>query len=131
MMSLHEICCGCPKLVMHKKSPNRLPIFIFILFCSAARTRGEDVTEAPAGTRPLTTTPIELISPREHLLGDWFTTRTWLEQHGITPTLTFVTDSLGNPTGGKEQGFTTANDVELDLDFDLERLADLKGGSFL
>jgi porin len=116
---------------MHKKSRTRLPILIVILFCLAARTRGEDVTEAPAGTRALTTTPIELILPREHLLGDWFTTRTWLEDHGITPTLTFVTDSLGNPIGGKEQGFTTANDVEFDLDFDLDTLGSLKGGSFL
>ena len=50
---------------------------------------------------------------------------------GIVPTLTFVTDSLGNPSGGKEQGFTTANNVGLDLNFDLEKLCGLEGGSFL
>src|SRR4029077_2879429 len=97
----------------------------------APQTRSEDVTEAPPGTRPLTATPFQLILPREHLLGDWFTTRTWLEDHGITPTLTFVTDSLGNPTGGREQGFTTANNLDLDLTFDLEKLANLGGASFL
>jgi porin len=99
--------------------------------CWAARTRSEDLTEAPAGTRPLTATPFQLILPREHLLGDWFTARTLLEDHGITPTLTFVTDSLGNPMGGRKQGFTTANNVGLDVNFDLEKLVGLEGGSFL
>jgi porin len=116
---------------VHKKSLTRIPILIVILLCSAARTRSEDNTEASAGTRSLAPLPFQLILPREHLLGDWFTTRTWLEDHGITPTLTFVTDSLGNPTGGREQGFTTANNLGLDLNFDLEKLANLEGASFL
>ena len=46
---------------------------------------------------------LQLILPTEHLLGDWYGMRSWLEDHGITPTLTFVTDALGNPTGGKRQ----------------------------
>ena len=45
--------------------------------------------------------------------------------------MTFVTDSLGNPSGGNEKGFTTANNVGLDLNFDLEKLCGLEGGSFL
>jgi carbohydrate-selective porin OprB len=101
------------------------------LLCWVARTRAEEVTEASAGTRPLTATPFQLILPREHLLGDWFTARTWLEDHGITPTLTFVTDSLGNPSGGNDQGFTTANNVGLDLNFDLGKLGIVEGESFL
>jgi len=39
------------------------------------------------------------------LLGDWLGARTWLEDRGVFPSVTFVTDALGNPTGGKEQGF--------------------------
>ena len=93
--------------------------------------RSEDINEASAGTRSLGPLPFQLILPREHLLGDWYGTRTWLEDQGIVPTLTFVTDSLGNPSGGKEQGFTTANNVGLDLNFDLEKLCGLEGGSFL
>ena len=102
-----------------------------MLFCWAAQTRSQDNTEVSAGARALAPLPFQLILPREHLFGDWFTTRTWLEDHGITPTLTFETDSLGNPTGGREQGFTTANNVGLDLDFDLDKLGGLAGGSFL
>src|SRR5215470_729475 len=113
------------------KTISRILIVIVILCCWAARTRSEDTTEVPAGTRSLAPLPFKLILPRENLLGDWYGTRTWLEDNGITPTLTFVTDSLGNPTGGTDQGFTTANNLGLDLNFDLNKLAGLEGGSFL
>ena len=116
---------------MHKEFRVRVSIVIVILCCSAAVARSQDINEASAGTRSLGPLPFQLILPREHLLGDWYGTRTWLEDRGITPTLTFVTDSLGNPSGGKEQGFTTANNVGLDLNFDLEKLCGLEGGSFL
>src|SRR5215468_5189748 len=102
-----------------------------ILWCWADRTRSEDNTEASTGTRSLGPLPFQLVLPREHLLGDWYGTRTWLEDHGITPTLSFVTDSLGNPSGGSEQGFTTANNVGLDLNFDLEKLCGFEGASLL
>src|SRR5215472_1010564 len=116
---------------MHGKSLPSISIVLVILCCWAARTRSEDNTEASAGTRSLDPLPFQLILPREHLLGDWYGTRTCLEDYGITPTFTFVTDSLGNPTGGREQGFTTANNVGLDLNFDLEKLGVVEGGSFL
>jgi len=116
---------------VHKEFRVRVSIVIVILCCSVAVVRSEDIDEASAGTRSLGPLPFQLILPREHLLGDWCGTRTWLEDQGIVPTLTFVTDSLGNPSGGKEQGFTTANNVGLDLNFDLEKLCGLEGGSFL
>src|SRR5690348_13740290 len=118
-------------MVVHKKSQVSVLIVIVILSCPARPVRSEDVTEASAGTRSLGPLPFQLILPREHLLGDWYGTRTWLEDQGIVPTLTFVTDSLGNPGGGKDQGFTTANNLGLDLNFDLEKLCGLEGGSFL
>ena len=60
-------------------------------------------SQAPAGTRSIADTPFQLILPSEHLLGDWYGMRSWLEDHGITPTLTLVTDALGNPSGGMRQ----------------------------
>ena len=116
---------------MHKEFRVHVSIVIVILRCSAAVARSQDINEASAGTRSLGPLPFQLILPREHLLGDWYGTRTWLEDVGIVPTLTFVTDSLGNPSGGKEQGFTTTNNVGLDLNFDLEKLCGFEGGSFL
>jgi porin len=116
---------------VHKEFRVRVSIVIVILCCSAAVVRSRDTTEASAGTRSLAPLPFQLMLPREHLLGDWYGTRTWLEDRGIVPTLTFVTDSLGNPSGGKDQGFTTANNVGLDLNFDLEKLCGFEGASFL
>ncbi len=108
----------------------RAPLLIVVFSCTTFVTRADE-TEAPVGTRSLAPLPFQLVLPREHLLRDWCGTRTWLEDRGITPTLTFVTDSLGNPSGGQEQGFTTANNVGLDLNFDLEKLCGFDGGSFL
>jgi porin len=78
----------------------------------------------------LADTPFQLILPRQHLLGDWYGARTWLEEHGITPTLTLLTDALGNPIGGRRQGFRAGSNLGLDLNFDLEKLGGPKGGSF-
>jgi porin len=119
------------EIALHRKSEASVSLVIVILCCSAVVAYSQDTNEEPAGARSLGPLPFELILPREHLLGDWFTTRTWLEDHGITPILAFETDCLGNPSGGKEQGFTTANNVGLDLNFDLEKLGVVEGGSFL
>lgn len=75
--------------------------------------------------------PFQLVLPREHLLGDWFGLRSKAEDTGITPTLTFVTDVAGNVTGGKNQGVSHADNLGLDVQFDLDKLAGLSGGSFL
>ncbi len=97
----------------------------------AVLAHAQDDSQAPAGTRPTADTPFRLTLPSGHLLGDWYGIRTWLEDHGITPTLTYVIDALGNPSGGKDQGFTEATNIGLDLLFDLEKLHGPKGGSFL
>src|SRR6266511_3817319 len=115
---------------MRTKSRTRVPVAILVLFGWAALARAQDASPTPAGSRPLADTPFQLILPGEHLLGDWYGMRSWLEDHGITPTLTFVTDALGNPTGGRQQGFTTFNNLGVDLQFDLAKLHGPKGGSF-
>src|ERR1700730_4794919 len=103
---------------------SRRDVFVVILALlgGAAGARAQDVSSAPAGTRTLTETPFQLILSRQHLLSDRYGVRSWLEEHGITPTLTFATDALGNPAGGRRQGFTTGNNIALDLNFNLEKL---------
>ena len=115
---------------MSTKSQPRVSLVIVVLFCSAAVARAQNASQAPAGTQPIADTPFQLILSSEHLLGDWYGTRSWLEDHGITPTVTFVTDALGNPTGGERQGFTAFSNLGVDLRFDLEKLYGPKGGSF-
>jgi porin len=105
-------------------------VTILALLGGAAAARAQDASQAPAGTRVLADTPFQLNLPRQHLFGDWYGVRTRLEEHGITPTLTFVTDALGNPTGGRRQGFSAGSNLGLDLSFDLEKLGGPKGGSF-
>src|SRR6266850_1765827 len=132
----------------------RLPI---ILICgplcleSVTRAQSKLADVAPGGDHPHTNSPtalfggsagsgpqvpanlrpFQLTLPREHLLGDWLGWRAKAEEAGISPTLTFVTDIAGNVTGGKSQGVTHADNLGLDLLFDLNKLVGLQGGSFL
>jgi porin len=105
-------------------------VTILALLGGTAAAGAQVVSSAPAGTRTLADTPFQLILPRQHLLSDRYGVRTWLEDRGVTPTLTLLSDALGNPTGGRRQGFSTGNNLGLDLNFDLEKLGGPKGGSF-
>jgi len=75
--------------------------------------------------------PFQLMPPREHLLGNWAGLLPKLEELGITPTLTYVIDIAGNPSGGRSRGVTYADNLGLSLLFDLDKIAGLNGGSFL
>ena len=81
---------------MSTKSQTNVFLVIVVFLCSRALARAQDAsTQAPTGTRTLSpTTPFQLLLPSEHLLGDWYGQRGWLEERGFTPTLTFVTDAL-------------------------------------
>ena len=80
---------------------------------------------------PANLRPFQLSLPRAHLFGDLDGRRPQLEDLGITPTLTYVTDVAGNPIGGKTQHAAYADNIGLDLLFDLDKLTGLEGGSFL
>ena len=103
---------------------------VLAILVSAAVAHAGDAPRPPAGTRTVADAPPQLVLPEGHLLGDWLGARTWLENHGVTPAVTFVTNALGNPTGGRQQGFRGANNLGLDLLFDLEKLIGLPGGTF-
>lgn len=77
------------------------------------------------------TRPFVLIMPRDHFLGDWWGIVPTLDNIGITPLLTYVTDIAGNVTGGKNQGAAYSDNIGLNLVFDLNKLAGIEGGSFL
>ncbi len=111
-------------------SRSRVAVALLVVLGWAAAVHAEDASRPPAGTRTLTDTPFQLVLPKEHLLGDWYGARTSLEDHGVTPTLTLVTDALGNPIGGVRQGFRGASNLGLNLVFDLEKMFGLAGGSF-
>jgi hypothetical protein len=83
---------------------------------------------SPVSTRPFTENLIVL--PVDHLLGDWWGVRTRLEDEGIAPSLTFESNIAGNPVGGMRHGFTEADNLGLNVNFDLDKLYGLKGGTF-
>jgi porin len=84
------------------------------------------ILEGPAELRPF-----EMQPSGGHFLGDWFGARTAIENFGVTPILSLETNAAWNPTGGKRQSITEASNLGLNLLFDLNKLASVKGGSFL
>jgi porin len=62
--------------------------------------------------------------------GSWFGWRDTLSERGITPTVTYVADLLGNPIGGRRRGTAYADQLNADITIDLEKLAGLKGLTF-
>src|SRR5882724_6534275 len=101
-------------------------IFVFLLWSRTVAAQEKIDSAIPVSLRPF-----QLILPRDHLFGDWYGLRSRLEEAGVSPTFTFVTDIAGNPVGGRDQGVTHADNLGLDLLFDLDKLVGLKGGSFL
>jgi len=71
-----------------------------------------------------------LVLPADHLFGDWCGYLPQWEEDGFTPSLTFVSDLMGNPSGGRRQGFTEADNLGFNATFDLEKRHGLDGGSF-
>ena len=104
-------------------------VLVILGWAVAAHAQDAPLPTAQAGTRSLANTPFRLTLDQGHLLEDWLGTRTWLEERGVTPTVTFVMDALGNPTGGQQQGFRQASNLNVDLRVDLQTLFGLPGGS--
>jgi porin len=74
----------------------------------------------------------DLVGPdRPFLTGDWGGLRTKLLDLGIAPILTFVTDVLGNPTGGQRRAVRESDELALSLAADLDKLAGWAGAQFL
>jgi porin len=100
---------------------------------SAQTAQGQQAGSPSLARSPVSGRPFGmdlLVLPTDHLLGDWFGLRTRLEDGGITPRLTFESNLAGNPVGGIRRGFTEADNLGLNVTFDLDKICGLKGGSF-
>lgn len=64
------------------------------------------------------------------LTGTWWGLRDGLGQRGITPSITYTADVLGNPVGGLRQGAAYAGQLNVDVSFDLGKLMGLDGLTF-
>jgi porin len=65
----------------------------------------------------------------EHLFGDWWGVRPYLEDKGIFLSLDALTEFAGNVSGGVKQGATAANQITFTADIDWQRLANIPGFS--
>ena len=63
----------------------------------------------------------------EHLFGDWWGLRPYLEDHGIYLSLDALTEFAGNVSGGVKQGATFASQIAFGADVDWQRLAGVPG----
>lgn len=75
--------------------------------------------------------PFQLIPTNGNLFGDWFGLRTALNDKGITPSISFVTNLAGNVSGGRDQGFTHADNLDMSFTFDFEKMFGINGASFI
>ncbi|WP_309399502.1 carbohydrate porin [Cerasicoccus maritimus] len=94
-------------------------------FTSTANLQGEE-TFFSEYSEPLPPESFDDWWNYQYLLGN-ADGRKRLSEKGLTLSLKFVTDSLGNVTGGRDQGFTYTGSMGFDVEADLEKLANIEG----
>src|SRR5262245_18507741 len=67
---------------------------------------------------------------QKHLTGKWAGQRDLLASWGITPSLTYVSNILGNPVGGQRKKAAYTGNIGLDIQVDFEKLAGFTGLTF-
>jgi porin len=79
-----------------------------------ARQTSPDTNSSPGQTKFLT---------QDLMTGDWGGFRTTLEDDGLKFTPVYYGEVFGNPTGGMSQGLIYDGLLDLNLDFDLDRMS--------
>ena len=118
-----------------------LPIFLYSIILGlliSAAAHGQ--TNLPSSVRcPTPADPHQLYFEcrgrtfdfiEETLTKDWGGFRTELNTLGITPTASYTTQFLGNPSGGQSKGFTYAGTLQASISWDLHKLLRVPGLSF-
>lgn len=68
----------------------------------------------------------------QYASGSWLGSRDFLREHGIEPSITYTSDSAGNPVGGKYPGgFTYCDNIAFNILVSAEKLVGLQGGYFM
>jgi porin len=65
---------------------------------------------------------------RTYATGDWGGVRSYLEDNGVTITLSYINDALANVGGGIRPGQIDLDVLQPQLDVDLQKLAGWQGG---
>ncbi|MCX6958464.1 MAG: carbohydrate porin [Verrucomicrobiae bacterium] len=68
----------------------------------------------------------------EYASGSWLGSRKFLKERGIEASITYTSDSAGNPVGGKYPGgFTYSDNIAFSLLVDAKKLVGWEGGYFM
>jgi porin len=89
------------------------------LFSSHARAE-----TVPTPSSPPTPPPVDI---SQHLLGDWGGLLTELDAKGIDPTLSYLSESSANVSGGMKTGVDYADQRAFGINIDWEKLAGITG----
>lgn len=66
----------------------------------------------------------------KYITGDWGGARAELAEKGVTFSAKYTTDFLGNPVGGRSQGFAYTGSLGADLLVNFEKLSSITGWNF-
>ncbi|QCK85514.1 carbohydrate porin [Phreatobacter aquaticus] len=108
-----------------RSRPMQALALVAILACLSANTARADQPEVNADGVPLSS--IATLLPGN---GDAGGHRKWLAERGITYTLLYTGDLLGNVSGGLRRGWVNQGKLEASVSIDLEKLAGIQGLSF-
>src|SRR3990167_1837917 len=99
---------------------------LFLILCSASSALIAEEAHSPLTTKYMSRNWVS----SKYMTGDWGGGRDLLENKGIVITSSFVTECVGNPIGGRAQGFTYTGSFGLNLDVDFEKACDITGFEF-
>jgi porin len=76
-------------------------------------------------------TPATSFPTRDFFTGDWGGARDSLKKAGLSINLNYTTETMANISGGEKRGGTYADNIALELNLDLNRIAGISGTTFL
>jgi porin len=105
-------------------------IYAFFLLLIATCTTAQNTPADPGGASSPSPTLQSFWNDQNYLLGDWGGTRSQLAQEGVTFDVSYISDFLGNPTGGRDQAFTSWQRIRGIVDIDIGKLTDTNAPTF-
>lgn len=119
--------------------PPAAPVMVQVAVSNPAGTQDGAGQAAPRQSADLPQ-PLERAGPtstaatappaQPHLLGDWLGVRTALEDAGITPAVSYIGFAAANLNQGTSKEAQYAGQFGASLDFDMEKIGGIKGGTF-
>jgi len=90
------------------------------------QTTATNALATDSGSNAMVAKPGNTTPPKQHLLGDWSEP---LKNAGLDVTFEYIGQLAGNISGGKRSGWDYAQQLELDLGFDWDKIVGVTGFS--